>query len=86
MEQPLRFILGHPNLFRPMLLRIIPSVSASAGAMLKTTLAFTMAQGSEGTNVLPQEAWIIGNMRYSHHEGGEASIRKVRKLAQKYNI
>lgn len=86
MEQPLRFILGHPNLFRPMLLRIIPSVSASAGAMLKTTLAFTMAQGSEGTNVLPQEAWVIGNMRYSHHEGGEASIRKVRKLAQKYNI
>ena len=54
--------------------------------MLKTTLAFTMASGSEGTNVLPQEAWVIGNMRYSHHQGGPASFEAVRKLAENYDI
>ena len=86
MAQPLRFVLGHPRLFKGLLLRVIPMVSGTAGAMLKTTLAFTMAQGSQGTNVLPQEAWVVGNMRYSHHQGGEASMAAVRTLAEKYDI
>ncbi len=86
MSQPLRFILGHPEVFKPLLVRVIPSVSPAASAMVKTTLAFTMASGSAGTNVLPQEAWVIGNMRFSHHQGGEGSIEAVRKLAKKYNI
>ena len=53
---------------------------------MKTTLAFTMASGSEGTNVLPQEAWVIGNMRYSHHQGKDASFAAIKKLAAKYGI
>lgn len=86
MDQPMKFVLGHPKQFKPLLLKVIPSVSATAGAMLKTTLAFTMAQGSSGSNVLPQEAWVIGNMRFSHHQGGEASIEAVRKLAAQFDI
>ena len=86
MDQPMRFVLGHPELLKPVLAKVIPSVSTSAGAMLKTTLAFTMAQGSNGSNVLPQEAWVVGNMRYSHHQGGPASIEAVRKLASKFDI
>ena len=86
MSQPLKGILGNAGILKPILLWVIPKVSASAGAMLKTTLAFTMAKGSEGTNVLPQEAWVIGNMRYSHHQGGPASFEAVRKLAEKYDV
>lgn len=86
MKFPLRNILGHPNLFKPILKAVIPAVSSSAGAMMKTTLAFTMASGSEGTNVLPQEAWVIGNMRYSHHQGKDASFAAIRKLAAKFHI
>ena len=86
MPQPLRFILGHPDWFKPVLLKVIPVVSATAGAMLKTTLAFTMAKGSDGSNVLPQEAWVIGNMRFSHHQGRDRSIEAVRKLAQTFDI
>ena len=86
MSQPLRFVLGNPRWFKGLLLRMMPVVSASAGAMLKTTLAFTMAKGSDGSNVLPQEAWVVGNMRYSHHQGGEDSIAAVRKLAQRFDI
>jgi len=86
MAQPLRFVLGHPKLFRLPLLAVIPKVSTAAGAMLKTTLAFTMAHGSEGTNVLPQEAYVIGNMRYSHHQGREDSIEAVRRLAAEFDI
>lgn len=86
MKQPLRFVLGHPGLFKPILLKVIPSVSATAGAMLKTTIAFTMASGSEGFNVLPQEAWVVGNMRFSHHQGEKDSIRAIKKMAKKYDI
>lgn len=85
-DGPLGRILAKPEPIAPLLTKVIPSVSPAAGAMLKTTLAFTMAQGSEGTNVLPQEAWVIGNMRYSHHQGGPASIEAVKKIAAKYDI
>ena len=80
------FVLRHAKFFKPLLKKLIPSVSSTAGAMLKTTIAFTMASGSEGANVLPQEAWVVGNMRYSHHQGGENSLRAVKKLADKYGI
>lgn len=86
MKLPLKFILGHPMLFKPILLKVIPSVSSTAGAMLKTTVAFTMASGSEGFNVLPHEAWVVGNMRFSHHQGEKDSIYAIRKLAEKYDI
>jgi carboxypeptidase PM20D1 len=65
---------------------VIPQISNVAAAMLKTTVAFTMASGSEGANVLPQEAWVMGNMRYSHHQGGKASVDAIVRLAEKYNI
>ncbi len=86
MSGPLKIILGHSRLFKPLLVKVMPSVSNAANAMLKTTIAFTMAYGSEGTNVLPQEAWVIGNMRYSHHQGGKGSIEAISELAKKYDI
>ena len=86
MKQPMRFILGHPGFFKPILCKVIPKVSPAAGAMLKTTIAFTMANGSEGFNVLPQEAWVIGNMRFSHHQGEKNSVYAIQKLAEKYDI
>ena len=86
MAGPMRFALGHPRLLRPILTRLMPAVSTAAGAMLKTTIAFTMASGSEGSNVLPQEAWVVGNMRYSHHQGGKDSIEAIARLAKKYDV
>ncbi len=55
-------------------------------AMTRTTLAFTMARGSEGRNILPQEAWVIGNMRASAHQGITVSVAAVRRLAEKYGL
>lgn len=86
MAQPMKYVLGHPKLFKPILKRVIPAMSDAAAAMLRTTIAFTMAQGSEGANVLPQEAWVIGNLRYSHHQGRDASIAAIQELAKKYRI
>lgn len=83
---PLKNIMAHPDAFNALITTVLPRISETAGAMLQTTVAFTMAQGSEGTNVLPQEAWIVGNMRFSHHQGGAASIAAITKLAKKYDI
>ena len=86
MTGPLKHVLGHPRLFKPLLVKVMPAVSSAANAMLRTTVAFTMASGSQGANVLPQEAWVVGNMRYSHHQGGEDSIRAITRLAEQYGL
>lgn len=86
MSGGLKFVLANSKLFEPVLKKVMPSVSAAGNAMLKTTVAFTMASGSEGTNVLPQEAWVIGNMRFSPHQGGKSSIEEIAQLAKKFDI
>ena len=82
----LKTVLTNLWLFRPLLLKVLPGINASAGAMTQTTLAFTTARGSDGLNVLPQEAFVTGNMRLIHHQSPEESIAAVRKIADKYNI
>lgn len=82
----MKLLFSNAGKLKPMLCKILPEVSATAGAMLKTTIAFTMCHGSEGSNVLPQEAYVIGNMRYSHHQGRKSSIYAIWKLAKKYDI
>ena len=86
MTGSLKAVLGNARLFKPLLVRVMPLVSPAATAMLRTTVAFTMASGSQGANVLPQEAWVVGNMRYSHHQGGEESVRAISRLAEKYGL
>lgn len=86
MKKPLSYVFKNADRLKPLLCKAMPLVSATAGAMLKTTLAFTMSGGSEGANVLPMEAYVVGNMRFSHHQGGRDSIEKITKLAKKFGV
>lgn len=79
-------LLSAPEKHKAALSRLIPAISSKASALLRTTLAFTMAQGSGAPNVIPSEAWVVGNMRYSHHQGQQASFEAIRKLAAKYDV
>ncbi|MBQ7118019.1 MAG: M20/M25/M40 family metallo-hydrolase [Clostridia bacterium] len=74
------------NAFKPVLKKVMPMISPAGAAMLRTTLAFTMSKGSDGSNVIPQEAWVVGNMRFSHHQGKKSSIDAITALAKKYDI
>ena len=85
-EGPLGKVLANADKFKPVITAVMPSVSAMANALLRTTIAFTMAHGSEGRNVIPAEAWVIGNMRVSHHQGYENSLAAIKRLAAKYDI
>ena len=54
--------------------------------MIRTTMAFTMMNGSDACNVLPQEASICANMRFIPHQGMEESLAIVRKRAEKHGL
>ena len=82
----LRYVFGNTWLFKPLLVKLMPSISAQAGAMLKTTIAFTMASGSDAYNVMPQEATLGANMRFIPHQGMEESLAIIKNLAKKHGL
>ena len=79
-------LLTHPEKHAAVLCRVIASQYGKPAALLRTTIAFTMAQGSNAPNVIPSEAWVVGNMRYSHHQGQQDSLDAIRRLAAKYDV
>ena len=86
MDFPMKILFANMGIFKPLIVKVVPAVSSAAAAMLRTTLAFTMAKGSDGANVLPPEASVIGNMRFIHHQANEESIRLISGIAAKYDI
>lgn len=82
----LRLVMGNVWLFGPILKKILLGMSPQAGAMLQTTMAFTMQSGSDACNVLPQEATLGANMRFIPHQGMEESLGIVKKLAEKHGV
>ena len=82
----MKLIFANLWLFEPLLKKVMPAISATGAAMLQTTLAFTMAKGSDGLNVLPMEASVTANMRFIHHQPTDESIALVSNLAKRYDI
>ena len=83
---PLRWVFSNLWLFRPVLLRVLPLISPQAGAMIRTTIAFTMQTGSDACNVLPQKATVSANMRFIPHQGMEESLRIITERAKKHGL
>ena len=83
---PMKWIFGNLWLFRPVLLQVLPAISAQAGAMIRTTIAFTMQSGSAACNVMPQEASVSANMRFIPHQGMKESLEIIEKRAKKYGL
>lgn len=82
----MKLIFANLWLFEPILKKVMPAISAAGAAMLQTTMAFTMAKGSDGLNVLPSEASVTANMRFIHHQSADESIELVTNRAKKYDI
>ena len=81
-----RFLFGNLWLFGGLLKAVMPMVSAQAAAMLRTSVAFTMASGSEACNVIPQAASVVANLRFIPHQKKDESIALLEKMAAKYGI
>ena len=82
----LRLLFGNLWLFKPLLKKLLPKISPQAGALLKTTVAFTMQSGSDAPNVLPQQASLTLDLRYIPHQRLEESNRVIRELAARYDL
>ncbi len=82
----MKLIFANMWLFKPLLKKLLPVISPAAGAMLHTTIGFTMAKGADGLNVLPQEAYVTGNMRFIQHQPTDESIAIITEVAKKYDI
>ena len=78
--------MANPEKFAPIIKAIMGKSSPVSAALTKTTIAFTCAKGAGGYNVIPEEAYVIGNMRYSHHQGRESSIEAIKKVAKRYGL
>ena len=82
----LKLVMGNLWLFAPIMKTVLGRISAQAGAMLQTTIAFTMQSGSDAYNVLPQEATLGANMRFIPHQGEKESLEIIKALAAKHGL
>ncbi len=83
---PLRLVFENLWLFKTVLLKALPLISAQGGAMIRTTAAFTMQSGSDAFNVMPQEATLGANLRFIPHQGMKESLAILEKLAKKHRL
>ena len=82
----LKMVMANLWLFRPIVKKVLPLISTEAAAMLQTTICFTMQKGSNGYNVIPQEAYVTANLRYIPHQANEESNEIIRNIAKKYDL
>ena len=83
---PLHLALGNLWLFKPVLKRVMPMISSQGAAMMRTTVAFTMQKGSDGYNIIPQEAYVTANLRFIPHQKVKESLQVLKDLSAKYNL
>ena len=86
MDFGMKVIFSNLWLFKPLLTKLLPAINSAAGAMIRTTIAFTTAKGSNGLNVLPQEAFVTANMRFSPHQDEKESITIITERAKKFGL
>ncbi len=86
MTFPLRLLLGNMWLFKPIAKAVLPAFSPSIGAMMKTTIVFTRAEGSGLNNVIPETAKMVANIRNMPTQSKEAVFAKLAKTAKKHDL
>ena len=82
----MKLVFANLWLFKPLLIKLMPLISPPGAAMLHTTIAFTMAKGADGLNVLPQEAYVTANLRFIPHQPTDESIALITDMAKKFNL
>ena len=74
-----RFILAHPDLFAPVIIKILMGNRQTA-AMLRTTYVFTMTEGGTAHNVLPHTAECTVNVRILQGDSTDAVLKRFEAI------
>lgn len=80
-----RFILAHPDLFAPLLIKILQKNRQTA-AMLRTTTSFTMAAGGVSHNVLPEKASCTVNLRILQGDSVAQALQRFRDIGMPFQV
>lgn len=80
-----RFILAHPDLFAPLLIKILQKNRQTA-AMLRTTTSFTMAAGGVSHNVLPEKASCTVNLRILQGDSVAQALQRFRDIGLPFQV
>ena len=76
----IRMIFSNMWLFNPIIKLIAKLSGGQLNAMFKTTLAFTVSEGSKAYNVLPNEAKIGVNIRLRPDESSDVIMARIKKI------
>jgi carboxypeptidase PM20D1 len=76
---PLRLVFRHLWLTRPVLLTLFARLGDETNAMIRTTQAVTMLEGSQAVNALAARAVAIVNLRVAIDSSVAAAVEHVRK-------
>ena len=82
----IRYVFGHFFFFKGLIKRIILRKGGTLPAMMRTTQAFTMMNGSEAMNVLPTRATIGINYRLITGEHSDRVMEKLKHTLRKLPV
>ncbi|MEG2540955.1 MAG: M20/M25/M40 family metallo-hydrolase [Clostridia bacterium] len=82
----LKFVTKHINIFGGLVCKVLPKLTPMGGALFGTTMTFTMSGGAAAPNIIPQEAYVIANLRFAPGDEKSDCIEKLGEIAQKYDI
>lgn len=74
-----RVIFANLWCFSPVLNMLAKKSGGEMNALLRTTVAFTQMSGSSASNVIPQSASMVSNMRLNPEDTMESAIEYIRK-------
>ena len=74
-----RLIFANLWCFKPVLDLICKKSGGDMNALVRTTTAFTQAQGSNARNVIPVEASFVSNMRLNPSDSVDSAVAYLRK-------
>ena len=81
-----RIIFANLWCFKPLLDLIAKKSGGEFNAMLRTTFAATQAEGSAASNVLPNEAHVIANMRLVEGDTVDSAIQRMKNIVNNDEI
>ena len=81
-----RLIFANLWCFKGILNSICKKSGGELNALVRTTVAFTMAKGSQVTNVIPPEATVVSNLRLNPYDTVDGGVERLKKVIDDQNV